>query len=197
MRYKITIDHNKCIGCEKCIKICKNFVFRKVNDKVHILNEKNCDLFGECIKQCPANALRIQPKVKEVCIGDDCFTNESELYNWPVQLMNISCDNKYLLDSDLLICATCSAYAYGNFHQDFIKDHVVLIVCLKNTIKEMVIEKCKRLFETVDFNSVEVVTMNSSCCLDLLEVVCEGMKRSGKKYHMHERIIQPDGEVIE
>ena len=197
MKYKITIDHSKCNGCDKCIQICKNNVLRKINGKVHLLNDINCNSLGDCIHVCPMNAISLQPKLKEVCIGDDCFENISELYNWPVQLMNVSCDNIYLEDSDLLIAATCSAYAYANFHQDFIRDHVVLITCLKNDLKHHVIEKIKNIFESVNFNSVSVITVNSSCCLSLLDVVKEALKLSGKEYEIHEKIIRKDGEAFE
>lgn len=196
MKYKLSIDQHKCNGCENCIQICKNNVLRKINGKVHVLNEQHCDVLGECIQGCPMNAIHLQPKIKEVCIGDDCMTNISELYNWPVQLINVSCDNKYLEDGDLLIAATCSAYAYANFHEDFIRDHVVLITCLKNDLKQRVIEKCKNLFERVNFNSVTVVTVNSPCCLDLVEVLREALKLSGKEYKIYEKIIRTDGEVI-
>ena len=196
MKYKITINQEKCIGCEKCIQMCKNSVLRKINGKVFVLNEHNCDVLGECIQACPMNAISLEPKLKEVCIGDDCMTSISELYNWPVQLMGVSCDNKYLEDADLLIAATCSAYAYANFHEDFIRDHVVLITCLKNDLKHHVLEKCKNLFEKVNFNSVSVVTVNSPCCLDLVEVVKEAMELSGKEYNIYEKIIRTDGEAI-
>ena len=197
MKYKISIDHNKCNGCENCIRCCKNSVLRKINGKVHVLNDKNCDAIGECIQVCPMNAIQLVPKVKEVCVGDDCFASVSELYNWPVQLMSVSCDNIYLEDSDLLIAATCSAYAYANFHEDFIRDHVVLITCLKNDLRHHVIEKCKKLFEEIHFNSIKIITVNSPCCIDLVDVVKEAMRLSKKEYEIHEIIIRKDGEKFE
>ena len=197
MKYRITIDHNKCNGCENCVKVCKNSVLQKINNKVHVVNEKRCDNNGYCIKFCPNNAMSFQPKVKEVCVGDDCFINESELYNWPVQITSVTCHNRYLEDADLLIAADCSAYAYANFHQDFIRDHVVLIACPKNDLTNHLLDKCKVLFENVHFNSIEVIAMNAPCCQKLLETIREANRLSGKNYSIYERIITANGDVIE
>ncbi|MGN1343497.1 MAG: ATP-binding protein, partial [Traorella sp.] len=153
MKYKISINHEKCIGCGNCIKVCSNSVLQLINGKVHVINEKRCDVQGYCMKMCPCDAIYIEKKVKEYCVGDECqFDVESELYNWPVQITSVSCNNRYLEDGDLLIAADCAAYAYANFHSDFIKDHVVLIACPKNDLTNHLLEKCVALFQNVHFN---------------------------------------------
>lgn len=40
-------------------------------------------------------------------------------------------DCRFYQGADLLIAADCTAYAYGRFHQDFIRDRIVLIGCPK------------------------------------------------------------------
>ena len=198
MKNRIVIDQNLCNGCEKCLKVCSNSILQLINGKVHVVNEKRCDTNGRCIEFCPNHAISLQPKRKTYCEGDDCFCGmDSELFNWPVQITSVSCQNRYLEGSKLLIAADCSAYAYANFHQDFICDHTVLIACPKNDLTNHLFEKCQMLFQNVNFESIEVIAMNAPCCKDLLEIVRRAAKGSGKNYTVYERIISPDGEVFE
>lgn len=141
MREKIVVDSNKCNGCGICVSVCSNAALQVINNKAHLVNEKRCDVNGYCMQFCPQNALSKQPKKKMVCEGDDCcFEMESELYNWPVQITNVTVNNRYLEDAKLLIAADCSAYAYASFHQDFIRDHVTLIACPKNDLTNHLLE---------------------------------------------------------
>lgn len=197
MKNRIVIDQNKCTGCGVCANVCMNSVIQIVNHKAHVVNEKRCDINGYCMQFCPNNAISFQPKVKTFCEGDECFGIDSELFNWPVQITNVSCNNRYLEDSKLLIAADCSAYAYASFHQDFIRDHTVLIACPKNDLTNHLLEKCSVLFQNVHFESIEVIAMNAPCCKKLLETIREALRLSGKEYSLYERIITPDGEVFE
>ncbi len=198
MKTKIVIDEERCIGCTHCMNVCKNNVIQLINGKAHVVNEKHCDVNGYCMQFCPMNAISIQPKEKTFCVGDECASEiDSELYNWPVQITSVTANNRYLQDSKLLIAADCSAYAYASFHSDFIRDHVVLIACPKNDLTHHLLEKCTQLFENVDFETIEVIAMNASCCSELLPTVRLAMQLSQKNYPIYERILSPDGEVFE
>ena len=52
---------------------------------------------------------------------------ESRLSQWPVQIKLVPVNAPYFDSADLLIAADCTAFAYGNFHNDFIKDKITLI----------------------------------------------------------------------
>lgn len=196
MKKKLTVNQN-CNGCGKCIAVCRNNVLQLINGHVHVINEKQCDNNGHCIAFCDQHALALVPKVKTYCVGDECFENESELYNWPVQILDVNVHNRYLHDSQLLIVADCSAYAYATFHRDFIRDHVVLIVCPQNDLHHQLLEKCTNLFKYVSFASVEVVAMTANCCQSLLPTIQKAMKQSGKQMVIKEYMISPDGEIYE
>lgn len=49
---KINVDNNKCVGCQKCSKVCKMDV-----NVVESPNHPECIRCGECIKACPTDAL--------------------------------------------------------------------------------------------------------------------------------------------
>ncbi|MBQ9939652.1 MAG: 4Fe-4S binding protein, partial [Oscillospiraceae bacterium] len=74
---------------------------------------------------CPgtnSKAIKREPAAGEVT---------SQLMQWPVQIKLVPVNAPYFNGANLLIAADCTAYAYGNFHQDFIRNHVVLIGCPK------------------------------------------------------------------
>ncbi len=56
---------------------------------------------------------------------------ESRLSQWPVQIKLAPVRAPYFDGAKLLVAADCTAYAYGNFHNDFIDGHVTLIGCPK------------------------------------------------------------------
>ena len=49
---KINVDNNKCVGCQKCSRVCKMDV-----NVVESPNHPECIRCGECIKACPTDAL--------------------------------------------------------------------------------------------------------------------------------------------
>lgn len=196
MKTKIQIDRSLCNGCGKCLKVCQNNVLQLINGKVHVIDEKRCDVNGHCISFCPEQAISIVEKTR-FCVGPYCSEiGDSELYNWPVQISGVNVNNRHLPDSDLLIAADCCAYAYAEFHNTFIKDHVTLIACPKNDLTNHLLEKCTLLFSSVKFNSISVVTMNAACCHPLLEIVREAIALSGCGHELKECVLSPDGEVF-
>ena len=58
--------------------------------------------------------------------GEDVHA-QAQLSNWPVQIRLAPVKAAYFDGADLLVAADCSAYAYGNFHNDFIKGRVTLV----------------------------------------------------------------------
>lgn len=196
MKTKIQIERSLCNGCGKCIQVCQNNVLQLINGRVHVINEKRCNVFGRCIQFCDQNAISIVEKTT-FCEGPYCSEiGDSELYNWPVQITSVNVNNRHFPDSDLLIAADCTAYAYADFHNDFIKDHVTLIACPKNDLSHHLLEKLTLLFSQVSFRSISVVAMNAQCCAPLLETVREAVKLSQCGLSVSECVISAEGEVF-
>lgn len=82
---------------------------------------------------------------------------ESQLRQWPVQIKLAPLSAPYFQNANLLICSRLYHYAYGNFHNQFIKNHVVLIGC-RNWIK-LITEKINEIIKHNDFKSLTIVRM--------------------------------------
>ena len=103
----------------------------------------------------------------------------SQLSNWPVQIKLAPIKASYFDQAKLLIAADCTAYAYGNFHNQFIKNHVVLIGCPKLDAVDYT-EKLTEIIKHNDFKSLTIVRMEVPCCGGLEHAATEALKASGK-----------------
>ena len=97
--------------------------------------------------------------------------------------------------ADFLVAADCTAYAYGNFHQDFIRDHVVLVGCT-NLADIDYSEKLARIFMRNDIKSITVARMEVPCCAGMERAVKMALKESGKKIPVKTVVISTDGEIL-
>ena len=107
------------------------------------------------------------------------YSMESQLRQWPVQIKLAPLSAPYFQNANLLIAADCSAYAYGNFHNQFIKNHVVLIGCPKLDAVDYT-EKLTEIIKHNDFKSLTIVRMEVPCCGGLEHAATEALKASGK-----------------
>lgn len=120
---------------------------------------------------------------------------ESTLGQWPVQISLISPNAPYLRGADLLIAADCTAFAYGNFHAEFIKNRITMIGCPKLDHVQPYIDKLVTIFTTQDIQSVTVTRMNVPCCGGIVSFVKQALVLSGMPIPYHEVIITTDGHI--
>ena len=133
----IHIDEEKCNGCGLCARACHESAIGIIDGKAKLLREDYCDGLGDCLPACPTNAISFVEK--EAAAYDEAAVLEnkkkleahSQLQQWPIQIKLVPINAPYFDDADLLIAADCTAYAYANFHQDFIKGKITLIGCPK------------------------------------------------------------------
>jgi Pyruvate/2-oxoacid:ferredoxin oxidoreductase delta subunit len=145
---------------------------------------------------CPsAQALSFARQAsKGVQTAGENATVKSELSNWPVQLFLVPPQAPYFEDADLVIAADCAPFAYANFHQDFLKDKVLVIGCPKLDDAELYIQKLTDIFQNANIRSVSVVHMEVPCCFGLSYLVKESLANSGKDIPVKEDIIGVNGE---
>ena len=92
----------------------------------------------------------------------------------------------------LLVAADCTAYAYANFHQDFIKGHITLVGCPKLDDVDYAI-KLTEIIKNNDIRSVTVVRMEVPCCGGIENAVKTALKNSGKFIPWNVVTIATDG----
>ena len=120
---------------------------------------------------------------------------ESRLSQWPVQIKLVPVNAPYFDGADLLIAADCTAFAYGNFHNDFIKDKITLIGCPKLDSVDYS-EKLTAILAVNDIRSVTVVRMEVPCCGGIQTAVQKALDASGKRIPLNVTVISTDGKII-
>ncbi len=146
---------------------------------------------------CPGTMAKSLHKDTNNDEGKPIMHVESHLKQWPVQLKLLNPYAQYLDDADLLIAADCCAYAYGNFHQKFIKDKIAIILCPKlDTGIEQYIEKLALIFDNNKINSITVVRMEVPCCGGIEKIVEAALQKAGKFSMVKLHVISVNGEII-
>ncbi len=119
----------------------------------------------------------------------------SELKQWPVQIRLLSDKASFYDNANLLIAADCTAYAYARFHEDFIRNHVVLVGCPKLDDTDYQ-EKLTAILKNNNIRSMKVVRMEVPCCGGLEYAAINALKNSGKFIPWQVVTISLDGKII-
>ena len=224
IRRIITIDEEKCNGCGLCADACHEDAISIVGGKAKLLREDYCDGLGDCLPACPMNAISFEEreapayneaavlaakKAKEMpqscgCPGSACQSMErnasvsanvpSQLTNFPVQIKLVPPNAPCFNGADLLIAADCTAYSYGNFHNDFMQGKVTLIACPKLDSVDYS-EKLTQIFKHNEIRSITLTRMTVPCCGGLAFAVKNAIEGSGKSIPLHIITISPDGQT--
>ena len=120
----------------------------------------------------------------------------SQLENWPVQIKLVPVNAPYFEKAQLLIAADCTAYAYADFHEKFMKDHVTLIGCPKLDEGDYA-DKLTEIIRNNSIRSIRIVRMEVPCCGGIENAVIRAMERSGKMIPWQVVTIACDGTIRE
>lgn len=121
---------------------------------------------------------------------------DSQLLQWPVQLKLVPLQAPYFENANLLIAADCSAYAYANFHQDFMHNHITLIGCPKLDEGDYS-DKLTAIIANNNIKSVHIVRMEVPCCGGIENAAKQAIQQSGKFIPWQVTTLTTDGEVLE
>ena len=124
------------------------------------------------------------------------FSMQSQLTNWPVQIKLAPVRAPYFNHARLLIAADCTAYAYANFHQEFLKGKVALIGCPKLDDVDYS-EKLTEIIRNNDIQSVTIVRMEVPCCGGLQHAAMTALQNSGKFIPWQVVTISIDGKILD
>ena len=120
----------------------------------------------------------------------------SQLSQWPVQIKLVPVRAPYFQGANLLIAADCTAYAYGNFHRDFIRNRITLIGCPKLDEGDYA-EKLTAIIANNDIKSVTIVRMEVPCCGGIENAAKRAIQASGKFLPWQVVTITTDGRIKE
>lgn len=223
LRKIIKIDEEKCNGCGACAAACHEGAIDIVDGKAKLMREDYCDGLGDCLPACPANAISFEereaPAYNEAavqaakagkahgCPGTQTKAMhreaaarsneklESQLSQWPVQIKLAPLNAPYFAGADLLIAADCTAFAYGDFHNEFIRNRITLIGCPKLDAGDYA-DKLAQIISANDIKSVTVVRMEVPCCGGLENAAKRALIASGKLIPWRVVTISTDGRIL-
>ena len=144
---------------------------------------------------CPSTKEKTLHREACTCSVGNAMPVESQLRQWPVQIKLVSPNASYFHNTDLLIAADCTAYAYGNFHNEFIRDHVTLIGCPKLDNVDYA-EKLTQIIANNDIKSITVTRMEVPCCGGMENAVKRAIKTSDKEIAWKVVVISADGRIV-
>lgn len=146
---------------------------------------------------CPGtHSKRIERPDRPECGEENHIHARSMLSQWPVQIKLVPVNAPYFDGARLLVAADCTAYAYGAFHEDFIKNHITLVGCPKLDSVDYS-EKLTEIIRTNDIKSVTVVRMEVPCCGGLENAVKKALQASGKFIPWQVVTISTDGRILD
>ena len=120
----------------------------------------------------------------------------SQLQQWPVQIKLVPENAPWFDGARLLVAADCTAYAYANFHQEFISGHITLVGCPKLDGVDYA-GKLTRILRTHDIRSVMVVRMEVPCCGGIEQAVKKALQESGKFLPWQVVTLSTDGRILD
>jgi Fe-S-cluster-containing hydrogenase component 2 len=119
----------------------------------------------------------------------------SQLSHWPIQLMLVPAGAPYFAGADLVLAADCVAFAMGDFHNRFLKEHSVVIGCPKLDDTELYIEKLADILKANRLKSLTIVHMEVPCCFGLTRIAKDAIVRSGLSMSFEDVTVDLDGSI--
>ena len=144
--------------------------------------------------RCPGSQARSLEPAETVPAGTPDMP--SRLSQWPVQLKLVPPHVPYFNGASLLIAADCTAYAYGNFHADFIRGRVTLIGCPKLDTADYE-EKLTAILTENDVRSVMLTRMEVPCCGGLEYAARQAIAHSGRALPLRVVTISAEGRILQ
>jgi ferredoxin len=197
------------------VKGCHGGALQIIDGKARVINEDYCDGLGACIGECPNGAITLEerepqpaplqekpcacPSIQEMSLGQPKEQNtiSSQLRHFPIQLHLINPNAGFLHNTDLVLAADCTAFAYGNFHQRFLKNKSIAIACPKlDHSKDLYVEKLVEMIDGASINTLTVIVMGVPCCRGLLQIAQQAQAIAKRKIPIKKIVIGIKGNLL-
>ena len=191
-----------CDGLGDCLPACPTgaitFVEREAaeyNEQAVLENKAKQSGEASHHSGCPGQQMRRLNHVEETSALATARP-VSQLGQWPCQIKLAPVNAPYFNGAKLLIAADCTAYAYANLHQDFMRGKITLIGCPKLDEVDYS-EKLTEIIKQNDIQSVTIVRMEVPCCGGLELAAKKALQNSGKFIPWQVVTISIDGKIKE
>lgn len=195
------IREDYCDGLGDCLPVCPtgaiSFEMRNAQEynEQAVIEAKLAKVGAKLPCGCPGTQSKSINR-QSVNEQDSCVPVHSYLAQWPCQIKLVPVNASYFDGANLLIAADCTAYAYGNFHKDFIRNHITLIGCPKLD-QEDYAQKLTEIIKNNNIKSVKVVRMEVPCCGGIENAVKKALQGSGKFIPCQVVTVSTDGRILD
>ena len=202
------VRENFCDGFGDCLPGCPTgaitFEEREAPayDEAAVQENKKKKELQEKMKQlheggCPGSRMRMLEQAEEAGSNTAAPMRQApQLRNWPVQIKLAPINAPYFNNAKLLIAADCTAYAYANFHQKFMRGKVTLVGCPKLDAVDYS-EKLTEIIRSNEIQEVTIVRMEVPCCGGLEMAAKKALQASGKFIPWQVVTISIDGKILD
>ena len=200
VRKIIKIEEAACNGCGICAAACHEGAIEMREGKARLVREDFCDGLGDCLPGCPTGAISFE--VREAPEYNAAAVAQAKAPTVPAplpcgcQIKLVPVRAPYFSDAHLLIAADCTAYAYGNFHQEFMKNRITLIGCPKLDEGDYR-EKLTQILLANGIKSLTVARMEVPCCGGMERAAKAALLDSGKDLPWRVVTFSGDGRILE
>lgn len=188
-----------CDGLGDCLPVCPTGAITFVNREAAAYDEQAVKARQQTKPLpcgCPGTHVKTLERKDTPAKAEAASPVFSHLRQWPVQIKLVPVNAPYFQDAHLLIAADCTAYAYADFHQTFIRNKITLIGCPKLDSVDYT-EKLTEIIKNNEIKSVTVVRMEVPCCGGIENAVKAALKASGKFLPWQVTTISTDGRILE
>jgi len=196
------IRDDYCDGLGNCLPVCPTgaitFVEREAaayNDTAVKKNQEIKMNQESAPRGCPGSQAKALDR-NEIQEDRPVVHTASQLRQWPVQIKLVPVNAPYFDNANLLIAADCCAFAYGDFHNKFMKNKITLIGCPKLDDVDYS-EKLTEIISKNNIKSVTVLRMEVPCCGGIEHAAITALKNSGKFMPWQVYTLSTDGKILE
>ena len=191
-----------CDGLGDCLPTCPTGAITFVEREAAAYDEKAVQQHMQSKKSaalphtgCPGHQMRRFDRPDNSSAGQEAAGVPSQLGQWPCQIKLVPINAPYFQGANLLIAADCTAFAYANLHQEFMRRKITLIGCPKLDGVDYS-EKLTQIIERNDIQSVTIVRMEVPCCGGLEAAAKNALLNSGKLIPWQVVTISVDGKIL-